>query len=206
MQWVKFECQNWVFSGMHSYWFNLLGHIWQFWAAGGKTPTGDDWVLSRATKGRSAVCHPARKLPRCYGECVKVFECVEGESVGYRVQNLSICIPATCSCLYLWMGELVKVGIYVQLTDVAQCHMIPHDVTWCCMIPYIVTWCCMVSCDVVISLGSDVSILVALSLRLWFPCVDSYTEPCHWTLSFTVPAAMVAVSCGDLTEQVCGRL
>ena len=41
-----------------------------------------------------------------------------------------------------------------------------------------------------------------LCLSLWFPCVDSYTEPCHWTLYFTVPAHMIAISCGDLTEQV----
>ena len=39
-------------------------------------------------------------------------------------------------------------------------------------------------------------------VRLWFPCVDSYTEPCHWTLYFTVPANMMAISCGDLVEQV----
>ena len=41
-----------------------------------------------------------------------------------------------------------------------------------------------------------------LCCRLWFPCVDSYTEPCHWTLYFTVPAHMTAISCGDLVEQV----
>ncbi|KAL5486751.1 hypothetical protein EMCRGX_G019270 [Ephydatia muelleri] len=40
------------------------------------------------------------------------------------------------------------------------------------------------------------------SSRLWFPCVDSYTEPCHWSLNFTVPSNMVAVSCGDLVEQL----
>ena len=40
------------------------------------------------------------------------------------------------------------------------------------------------------------------SHRLWFPCVDSYTEPCQWDFSFTVPNNMIAVSCGDLTEQV----
>jgi transcription initiation factor TFIID subunit 2 len=40
------------------------------------------------------------------------------------------------------------------------------------------------------------------SSRLWFPCIDSYSELCTWDLSYTVPSPMVAVSCGDLTEQV----
>ena len=40
--------------------------------------------------------------------------------------------------------------------------------------------------------------------RLWFPCVDSFTEPCRWTLYFTVPAHMMAISCGDLMEQARG--
>ena len=39
-------------------------------------------------------------------------------------------------------------------------------------------------------------------IRLWFPCVDCYTEPCPWSLCFTVPSNMIAVSCGDLTDQV----
>lgn len=38
--------------------------------------------------------------------------------------------------------------------------------------------------------------------RLWFPCVDSYTELCHWSLNFTVSSNMVAVSCGELVEQL----
>ncbi|XP_072045257.1 LOW QUALITY PROTEIN: transcription initiation factor TFIID subunit 2-like [Amphiura filiformis] len=38
--------------------------------------------------------------------------------------------------------------------------------------------------------------------RLWFPCIDSYSEPCTWKLEFTVDAAMIAVSCGDLIETV----
>lgn len=38
--------------------------------------------------------------------------------------------------------------------------------------------------------------------RLWFPCVDTYTELCSWTLKFVVPATMTAISVGDLTEQV----
>ncbi|XP_071965911.1 transcription initiation factor TFIID subunit 2-like [Antedon mediterranea] len=40
------------------------------------------------------------------------------------------------------------------------------------------------------------------SSRLWFPCIDSYSEPCTWKLEFTVDASMVAVSCGDLYETV----
>jgi transcription initiation factor TFIID subunit 2 len=40
------------------------------------------------------------------------------------------------------------------------------------------------------------------SSRLWFPCVDSFAEPCTWKLEFTVDDAMTAVSCGDLVEVV----
>ncbi|XP_077993072.1 transcription initiation factor TFIID subunit 2-like [Glandiceps talaboti] len=40
------------------------------------------------------------------------------------------------------------------------------------------------------------------SARLWFPCIDSYSEPCTWKLEFTVDATMTAVSCGDLIETV----
>ena len=40
------------------------------------------------------------------------------------------------------------------------------------------------------------------SSRLWFPCVDSYAEPCTWKLEFTVDEKMTAVSCGDLIEVV----
>lgn len=38
--------------------------------------------------------------------------------------------------------------------------------------------------------------------RLWFPCVDSFAEPCTWRLEFTVDESMTAVSCGELTEVV----
>ena len=38
--------------------------------------------------------------------------------------------------------------------------------------------------------------------RLWFPCIDSYYEPCLWKLEFTVDASMTAISCGELTETV----
>lgn len=40
------------------------------------------------------------------------------------------------------------------------------------------------------------------SSRLWFPCVDSYAEPCTWKLEYTVDETMTAVSCGELTEIV----
>ncbi|KAJ8680194.1 hypothetical protein QAD02_015981 [Eretmocerus hayati] len=40
------------------------------------------------------------------------------------------------------------------------------------------------------------------SSRLWFPCVDSFAEPCTWKLEFTVDEAMTAVSCGELIEVV----
>jgi len=38
--------------------------------------------------------------------------------------------------------------------------------------------------------------------RLWFPCVDSYQEVCTWNVDVTVPSSMIAVSCGELCEQV----
>ncbi|XP_041483978.1 transcription initiation factor TFIID subunit 2-like [Lytechinus variegatus] len=40
------------------------------------------------------------------------------------------------------------------------------------------------------------------SSRLWFPCVDSFSEPCTWKLEFTVDSAMMAVSSGELIETV----
>lgn len=40
------------------------------------------------------------------------------------------------------------------------------------------------------------------STRLWFPCIDSYAEPCKWKLEFTVDEHLTAVSCGDLVEVV----
>lgn len=40
------------------------------------------------------------------------------------------------------------------------------------------------------------------SSRLWFPCVDSFAEPCTWKLEFTVDDSMIAVSCGDLVDVV----
>ncbi|XP_053673216.1 transcription initiation factor TFIID subunit 2 [Anopheles nili] len=40
------------------------------------------------------------------------------------------------------------------------------------------------------------------SSRMWFPCVDSYSEPCTWKLEFTVDKTMTAVSCGELVEVV----
>ena len=38
--------------------------------------------------------------------------------------------------------------------------------------------------------------------RLWFPCIDSYAEPCTWKLEFTVDKQLTAVSCGELTEVI----
>lgn len=40
------------------------------------------------------------------------------------------------------------------------------------------------------------------SSRLWFPCVDSYAEPCTWKLEFTVDVDMIAISCGELVDSV----
>ena len=44
--------------------------------------------------------------------------------------------------------------------------------------------------------------LAPSSVRLWFPCVDSYSEVCTWKLELTVDMYMVAVACGDLIETV----
>ncbi|XP_073840548.1 TATA-box binding protein associated factor 2 isoform X2 [Musca autumnalis] len=38
--------------------------------------------------------------------------------------------------------------------------------------------------------------------RLWFPCVDSFADPCTWKLEFTVDKHLTAVSCGELMEVV----
>ena len=38
--------------------------------------------------------------------------------------------------------------------------------------------------------------------RLWFPCVDSYSEVCTWKMEFSVDMYLTAVSCGDLIETV----
>lgn len=40
------------------------------------------------------------------------------------------------------------------------------------------------------------------SARLWFPCIDTWSEVCTWRLEFTVDDFMTAVSCGDLVEVV----
>ncbi|XP_065359365.1 transcription initiation factor TFIID subunit 2 [Calliphora vicina] len=40
------------------------------------------------------------------------------------------------------------------------------------------------------------------SSRLWFPCVDSFADPCTWKLEFTVDKHLTAVSCGELMEVV----
>ena len=40
------------------------------------------------------------------------------------------------------------------------------------------------------------------SARLWFPCIDTTSEPCTWKLEFTVEESMTAVSCGELVETV----
>lgn len=40
------------------------------------------------------------------------------------------------------------------------------------------------------------------STRLWFPCVDSFTDPCTWQLEFTVDKNLTAVSSGELQEVI----
>ncbi|BFZ20925.1 hypothetical protein BsWGS_23965 [Bradybaena similaris] len=36
--------------------------------------------------------------------------------------------------------------------------------------------------------------------RMWFPCVDSFSEPCTWKIEVTVDRQMTAVSSGDLVS------
>lgn len=36
--------------------------------------------------------------------------------------------------------------------------------------------------------------------RMWFPCMDSFFDPCTWKIEVTVDAEMTAVSCGDLVS------
>lgn len=38
--------------------------------------------------------------------------------------------------------------------------------------------------------------------RLWFPCIDTFSETCLWKLEITVDVSMIAVCCGDLIETV----
>lgn len=38
--------------------------------------------------------------------------------------------------------------------------------------------------------------------RLWFPCIDSFSEVCTWKLEFTVEESLTAISCGELLEVV----
>lgn len=40
------------------------------------------------------------------------------------------------------------------------------------------------------------------STRLWFPCIDSFSDPCTWKLEITVDKHLTAVSCGELIEIV----
>ncbi|XP_031558269.1 transcription initiation factor TFIID subunit 2-like [Actinia tenebrosa] len=40
------------------------------------------------------------------------------------------------------------------------------------------------------------------SSRNWFPCVDSYSEVCTWSIDITTDKDMIAVSCGELTDQI----
>ncbi|RUS71095.1 hypothetical protein EGW08_021141, partial [Elysia chlorotica] len=36
--------------------------------------------------------------------------------------------------------------------------------------------------------------------RMWFPCMDSFFDPCTWKIEVTVDSEMTAVSCGDLVS------
>ncbi|XP_078318588.1 transcription initiation factor TFIID subunit 2-like isoform X2 [Crassostrea virginica] len=40
------------------------------------------------------------------------------------------------------------------------------------------------------------------SSRLWFPCLDTYSEPCTWKIEVTVDNELTAVTCGDLIEVI----
>lgn len=41
------------------------------------------------------------------------------------------------------------------------------------------------------------------SSRLWFPCIDTYGQPCTWILEFTVESHLTVISCGDLIGSYC---
>lgn len=41
-----------------------------------------------------------------------------------------------------------------------------------------------------------------LLTRLWFPCLDTYSEPCTWKIEVTVDNELTAVTCGDLIEVI----
>ncbi|KAK3736334.1 hypothetical protein QZH41_020807, partial [Actinostola sp. cb2023] len=45
-------------------------------------------------------------------------------------------------------------------------------------------------------------IMIPLLCRLWFPCVDSFSEVCTWSIDITTSKDMIAVSCGELMEQI----
>lgn len=36
--------------------------------------------------------------------------------------------------------------------------------------------------------------------RMWFPCIDTFSELCTWKIEITTEMDMTAVSCGDLIE------
>ncbi|KAG9510630.1 Transcription initiation factor TFIID subunit 2, partial [Fragariocoptes setiger] len=38
--------------------------------------------------------------------------------------------------------------------------------------------------------------------RLWFPCIDSFNEPCTWHMEYTVDAHLTAISSGELIQSV----
>ena len=38
--------------------------------------------------------------------------------------------------------------------------------------------------------------------RMWFPCVDSLTERCTYTMEFTTHSDLTVVSTGELQKQV----
>ncbi|CAC5377567.1 TAF2 [Mytilus coruscus] len=38
------------------------------------------------------------------------------------------------------------------------------------------------------------------SSRMWFPCIDTFSELCTWKIEITTEMGMTAVSCGDLIE------
>ncbi len=64
------------------------------------------------------------------------------------------------------------------------------------------------SCVVLNFVGDSINIYLYIIenidciCRLWFPCIDSYSEVCTWKMEYTVDMYMTAISCGDLIETV----
>ena len=88
-----------------------------------------------------------------------------------------------------------------MLSSIGHCgviHAFQPSTLWCasCFPTQYILVC------FIIMLSNPVQSTMSVCCRLWFPCVDSYSEPCTWKLEFTVDPSMIAVSCGDLIDTI----